>query len=139
MMGGVATVMAALAPQVRVVAVEPEGCPTLARSLEVGAPTEGPCETICDGVAVPYLTPEVFGVLEPLVDEVILISEAEVKKTMALLLHENHLVVEPSGALAVAAALRNPTGASVAVVTGGCVARPLLAELCGDSLGDPAS
>lgn len=124
LIGGVASAVKALKPSVRVVAVEPEGCASLAESFRLGKAASVECETICDGVAVPYMTEEVFGILGELVDEVVLVSEEAVKGMVRRLALGNRMIVEPSGALAVAAAVAAPReerGRSVCVVTGGSI------------------
>ena len=90
------------------------------------------CETICDGVAVPYITDEMFPLLCRLADRVALISEADVEATIRTLVGHNKIVVEGSGALAVAAALATPVserGRSVAIVSGGSIDASKLARI----------
>lgn len=135
LMGGVGSVIKALNPSVRLVAVEPEGCPALHESLRLGKPTSVECNTICDGVAVPYITDEVFPLLRDLVDEVILVSEDAVRATIRRLALGNRMIVEGAGALSVAAALDTPEakrGKTVCVVTGGSIDTAKLAELLND-------
>lgn len=134
LLGGVGSVLRALAPGLRIVAVEPEGCPALFAARRAGEPVQVACETICDGVAVPYLTAEMFPLLDELVDDVVLVSEASVKRTIRRLATEEGLVAEGAGALALAAALedeaRERRGApAVALVTGGSIDPDKLAEI----------
>lgn len=129
---GVASALRALRPEVRIVAVEPEGCPSLYRAREAGRPVEITSSTICDGVAVPYVTEEVFALQDELVDEVVLVSEAEVRRAIRDLALRHHLVVEGAGALACAAArgiAPERRGTSVAIVTGGSIDATLLASI----------
>lgn len=124
LMGGVGTALKLLAPSVRVIAVEPEGCPSLHASLEAGAPASVDCRTACDGVAVPYITEEMFPLLREVVDESVLVPEADVLAMVRRHALQDKLVVEPSGALAAAAALRMPRsrrGRSACLVTGGSI------------------
>ena len=79
---------------------------------------------MCDGVAVPYLTEEMFPLLRELVDATVLVPEDEVRAAIRRLLAGNHMVAEGAGALATAAALREPRevrGRSVCLVTGGSI------------------
>lgn len=135
LMGGVGTALKALRPEVRVVAVEPEGCPALHESLRRGEPAEVACDTICDGVAVPYITSEMFPILREVVDEVVLVSEERVKETIRRLALGNRMVVEPSAALPVAAAIdAGPAGGpQVAIVTGGSIDAQKLLRILTDS------
>ncbi|MDX1390717.1 MAG: pyridoxal-phosphate dependent enzyme, partial [Acidobacteriota bacterium] len=132
LMGGVGTAIKALKPVVRVVAVEPEGCPSLYESLRQGRPASVECRTICDGVAVPYMTDEVFPVLREIVDDAVLVSDDDVRATIRDLALRDRIVVEPAGALAVAAAKAMPSrerGRAVALVTGGSIDTDTLIEI----------
>jgi len=124
LIGGVGSALKALVPSVRIVAVEPEGCPALHESLRRDRPSSVECNTICDGVAVPYITDEMFPLLREIVDDVLLVSEADVVATIRRLVCRNHIVVEASAALSVAAALATPAaerGRSVCLITGGSI------------------
>lgn len=124
LIGGIATAVKGLKPSIKVIAVEPEGCPALATSLKQGRPAAVDCKTICDGVAVPYMTDEVFAILRGLIDDVVLISEETVKQTVKRLALGNRIIVEPSAALSVAAALAAPPdrrGTSACIVSGGSI------------------
>src|SRR6185436_9764739 len=48
---GVASAIRAVKPSVRVIAVEPAGCPHFAAALAAGRPVDVACQTMCDGVA----------------------------------------------------------------------------------------
>jgi len=124
LIGGVGSALKAQRPRVRVVAVEPEACPALHESFRQGRPATVECRTMCDGVAVPYITEEMYPLLRDVVDQVVLVSEDEVKATIKRLALGNRIIVEGSAALPVAAALAASTeqsGPSVAVVTGGSI------------------
>jgi threonine dehydratase len=82
------------------------------------------CKTICDGVAVPYVADEMFPILRAVADESVLVPEAAVESAMRRLALGNRIIVEPSAALAVAAALAAPPekrGRAVCIVTGGSI------------------
>ncbi len=135
LIGGVASALKALKPSVRVVAVEPEGCAVLHESMRIGRAASAPCDTMCDGVAVPYMTEEVFSVIRDMVDDVVLVSEETVKATIRRLALQNRLIVEGSAALPVAAALATPRaqrGMTVCVVTGGSIDTDKLLAILGD-------
>jgi threonine dehydratase len=123
LMGGVGTALKALRPGVRVVAVEPEGCPALHESLRRGEPASVDCRTICDGVAVPYITDEMFPILCGVVDDVQLVAEHVVEQTVKQVALGNRMVIEPSAALPIAAALADTESPSprVCLVTGGSI------------------
>ncbi len=132
LLAGVGAAIKAARPDVRVVAVEPEGCAGFHAALAAGRPVDVGCKTICDGVAVPYMTEEMFPVLADLVDDAVLVSEADVRAMMRTLALKNCLVSEGAGALSIAAAAATPVsqrGRSVAILSGGSVDADLLAEV----------
>jgi threonine dehydratase len=132
LMGGVGSTLKSGKPEVRVVAVEPEGCPALHESMRRNQPATVECHTMCDGVAVPYITDEMFPLLREVVDEVVLVSEDDVRATIRRLALGNRLIVEGSAALPVAAALATPEarrGRSVCVVTGGSIDADVLVAI----------
>ena len=119
---GVAGALKDRRPGIRVFAVEPAGCAALHHSLEAGRAVSAPCETVCDGAAVPYLTAELYPALARLVDRSVLVPDHETLATSRELLLTQKMLTEPSGALATAAARRTPLserGSSVALLTGG--------------------
>lgn len=133
---GVASALRALKPSVRVVAVEPAGCPHFAAALAAGRPLDVPCQTMCDGVAVPYLTEEMFPLLAALAAEVVQVTEDEVRAAIRALASGNHLIAEGAGALATAAALKTPPaqrGTTVALVTGGSIDASRLIAILGEA------
>ena len=132
---GVGAALKAQKPELRILAVEPEGCPALHESLKAGRPVEVDCQTLCDGVAVPYMTDEMFPRLHALVDGTRLVSEERVKAVIRALALDNKLVVEGSGALALAAALAEAPaerGRAICLVTGGSIDAGKLAAILAD-------
>lgn len=132
---GVGAAVKALAPGVRVVAVQTESYPALAASFKAGKPARvEPKPTICDGVAVPFVTEEMFPLLRQVVDEVVLVSEEEVRQAIRRLALSSKLVAEGAGALALAAGLRAEAQGRagfpcVCLVTGGSIGAARLAEI----------
>lgn len=124
-------------PEVRIVAVEPEGCCALSASFAAGRPMSVECATLCDGVAVPYITEEMYPLLRQVVDEVVLVSEDAVRSAIKRLALRDKMVVEGSGALSVAAALaagQRWPDPLVCLVTGGSLDPMKLLDI----LADPA-
>jgi len=120
-------------PAVRIIGVQAAQAPSYVRSWhEDRVVTTETCNTIADGLAtcVP-LEPNVRAIRE-LVDEVCLVSEAELLQGIRTLLFEEHLVSEAAGAAATAAYLQNPTayaGRSVVLlVTGSNIPHELLSQ-----------
>jgi threonine dehydratase len=132
LLGGVASALRALRPSIRILAVEPEGCPSFAEARRRGAPVTVACSTICDGVAVPFVTEELFPLLCSVSDGCVLVGEAEVRAAIRRLALDMGVVAEGAGALALAAALRTPArerGRSIALVTGSSIDPGLLAGI----------
>ncbi len=132
LIGGVGSALKTLKPEVRLIAVEPQGCPSLHASLRAGRPESVDCDTICDGVAVPYITDEMFPLLRDLVDDAVLVSEDDVRAAVRRLAVRDKIVAEPSGALALAAALATPPaerGTTVCIVSGGSIDAATLAAI----------
>jgi threonine dehydratase len=130
LLAGCAVVVAALAPRAEIVAVEPEGADRLAQSLRAGERRKiPPPATIADGLRVRMVGATAWPVLRRLVRRVALVSDAELLDAMAFALAELRLVLEPSGAAALAAALRErPAGRSGVLLSGGNAAPELLAR-----------
>ncbi|MFO1450398.1 MAG: threonine/serine dehydratase [Opitutaceae bacterium] len=106
LLAGVATVMRALAPQVRVIGVEPERAPSLTRAWQAGTPesvTVTP--TLADGLAVARVGEHSFRVLQGKVDAVVTVTEDEIARAMLRLFEGQRAVVEGAGAAGLAAVL----------------------------------
>jgi len=130
---GVGCAVGMLNPAARIVGVQTESYPALAESFHAGRPVwVEPRPTICDGVAVPFTTDQLYPLLRETVDRVAVVSEEQVRAALRLLARECRVVSEGAGALALAAALDTPLedrGPSVCLVTGGNIPAELLDEL----------
>jgi threo-3-hydroxy-L-aspartate ammonia-lyase len=123
LIAGVATAVKALAPDARVVGVEPEAGDDVARSLRAGerVSVEVP-QTIADGQQVTTPGAQPWEVIRALVDDVVTVADAEIVDAMRVLFERVKLVAEPSGATALAAVLAGRVavrGGSVGVVVSG--------------------
>jgi threonine dehydratase len=130
---GVATAIGALRPGVRVIGVEPELAADARESLERGEIVAWPAElvsrTIADGTRTQALGVRTFAHLSAHLDSIVTVSEAEIAAAVRLAAERSRLVVEPSGALGIAAiafhaaelGLDRIDGSVVAVVSGGNV------------------
>jgi threonine dehydratase len=133
---GVATAIKARCPAAKVVGVEPELAADATASLRAGElvrwSAADRARTIADGLrAEPSeLT---FAHLSTLLDDMVTVSEPEIRAAVATLALRSHLVAEPSGATATAAYLFRaadlPRGRTVTVISGGNLAPTQLAEI----------
>jgi threonine dehydratase len=114
LISGCATVVKALAPQVRVIGVEPAASDDVARSLASGRRERVEVgRTIADGQQTATPGALTWPVIRERVDQVVTVTDEQIVAAMRLLFERMKLVVEPSGASAFAAVL-----AGAAVVTG---------------------
>jgi threo-3-hydroxy-L-aspartate ammonia-lyase len=134
LIAGCSTVAKSLVPGIRVVGVEPEAGDDTARSLATGERVQvGVPRTIADGLQASEPGELTFAVNRKRVDEVVLVSDAEIVDAMTFLFDRMKLVVEPSGAVGIAALLAGRVrGERVGVViSGGNVGASRFAELVG--------
>ena len=111
LISGCATMARARRPGLRVVGVEPEAGDDVRRSLAAGHPVTVPVpRTIADGQATPTPGPLTFAVMAERVDEVVTVSDDEIRAAMRVLFERLKVVAEPSGASALAAVLSGAVG-----------------------------
>lgn len=109
MFNGVARVFKARRPQTRMVAVQALGAPAMVESWRTGRVVSYPrIDTIADGIGVRVPVPEALADMDGLVDDAVLVRESSILHAMRLLHQHAGLVVEPSGAVGVAALLERP-------------------------------
>jgi threonine dehydratase len=119
---GVSAAVKAMRSHVCVVGVEPAGAARMSASLAASTPvTLERASSIADGLLTLRPGDLTFAHVRAFVDEVVTVTDDEMITAVRWLFHEAHLVAEPSGAAAVAAALRADTPGAVAVVSGGNV------------------
>jgi threonine dehydratase len=123
---------------IRVFGVEPELANDWALSLNAHKPIEiEPSATIADGLRSPRPGDITFPIVEKLGDGVLLVTEDEIKATVRFLLTRMKIVVEPSGAVAAAAALHGkvpgqPKRLGI-LITGGNIDLDLLAKIASET------
>ena len=102
--GGVARATKLINPRCQVFGVEPEGADNMRRSLDAGAPVKmARIDTIADSLAPPYSLPYSFALCRDHLDDLVLVSDDDIRAAMRLLFEEAKLAVEPAGAAAAAA------------------------------------
>ncbi|MCD9006234.1 threonine dehydratase [Luteimonas sp. XNQY3] len=132
--GGLASGVAlALKSQgVRIVGAQVEGVDAMARVLRGDHSPFSPVATLADGVRVKDPGLLTRALLADLLDDVVIVREAELRETLVRLALEEHVIAEGAGALALAAGRRVAGKRKVAVVSGGNVDAGVLAQLLSD-------
>ena len=133
LISGSALAIKSAAPHVRVVGVHIEAAPTYAVSRAAGRPVSVEVlPTVADGIAVGRPSEIAFALIESFVDEIVTVSDDEATRAVALLLERAKFLVEPAGAVAVAAILAglvDDDGPVVGVLSGGNIDLLLLGSL----------
>lgn len=125
--GGLSAGMALALPDARIIVVEPEGWDDMRRSLEAGwiEPVgDAPPPTACDALQTPRVSSLTFDVLSRRGADGVAVSEAAIRRAQAWAAERLRLVVEPGGAVALAAVLTGqvtPADGTLVVLSGGNV------------------
>lgn len=91
-------------PETKIIAVEPEGAPSLKAAFEAGGPvTLQKIDKFIDGAAVKRTGDLTYQICREVVDDICLIPEGEVCSAILKLYNEDAIVIEPAGALSVSA------------------------------------
>ena len=129
-MAGCAIATRAMAPNATIIAVEPAAKDSLHRSIKAGTRVSvPPPDTIADGLRVRVPGEMTWPHLRDHVDRTMLITDDEMKAAMAWALSELRIVLEPSGAVPLAAALKDGRGRCGIICTGGNVDPHLLIDI----------
>jgi threonine dehydratase len=101
---GVSAAVKLASPATKVYAVEPEGADSMRRSFAAGSPRAiEAVRTIADSLGAPHAAPYSFALCRRYVDELVIVSDDELRAAMRLLFVSAKLAVEPAGAAATAA------------------------------------
>ena len=137
--GGLAAGIALACPNVEIVIVEPEGWDDMRRSLEGGeivpVSSDAP-PTLCDALQTPRVSPITFGILRDRNATALTVSETAVREAVRWAWERHQLVVEPGGAVGLAALLSGeiePAERTVVVLSGGNVDPALHAQIVGEA------
>jgi threonine dehydratase len=117
----------------KVIGVQVEAAASMVASRRAGRPvTMDPGPTICDGVAISSPSELTLALVDRYVADIVTVTEEEVSRALLLLLERAKAVVEPAGALGLAALLADKVpggGPAVVVLSGGNVDPLLLGKL----------
>lgn len=101
---GVSTVFKRLSPTTKILGIEPEGAPSMQYALNQNEPIAlTSIDKFVDGAAVKKVGKETFAVCKNTLDKMVLVPEGKVCSTILQLYNEEAMVVEPAGALSIAA------------------------------------
>jgi threonine dehydratase len=107
LLAGVGIAIKALKPHVRVIGVESAHAPTLHESLKAGKVTRiATRPTLADGLAVAEIGVLCFDAIRKVMDELVMVDEAQVSLAVLRLMEREKMVVEGAGAVPLAAAMR---------------------------------
>jgi threonine dehydratase len=132
---GIACAVKALKPRVKIIACELASAHPLRAAFDAGAPIETSHEPgFVSGVGFGSVLPEMWPLVRSLIDEVMIVSLAEVAAAIKVLVESNRVVAEGAGAVSVAAALSGRYSETnvCAVVSGGNLDAALLAAILED-------
>lgn len=141
LISGVASALAALAPAIRVIGVEPETADVMSRSLAAGGPVRLPtARSVADGLAAPMSAQLTVDHVRAFVDRVVRVSDEEILRALALAVSRTKLLLEPSAAAPLAALMTgvldlHPGTRVVSVASGGNVDLALFGRLPTDREG----
>jgi threonine dehydratase len=134
LIAGVALVLKTLRPEIRVIGVQSETVPSMKVALENGAPLEITASTtLADGIAVRTVGMTPFAVVQRYVDEIVLVSEAEIANAVLMLLEIEKTVAEGAAAVPLAALVNRKfkiAGKNVGlIVSGGNIDMNLISRI----------
>lgn len=134
LIAGIAIALKQLNPRIRVIGVEAEGAQSMKASLAEGRPVVlNSVDTIADGIAVKSPGNLTFEAARKLVDDLVVVNDAEIARTAYLLLQRAKILAEPAGVAAMAAILFNKTETRgrkvIPVISGGNINMSILEQI----------
>lgn len=135
LVAGIGAAMRELAPAVRILGAEPETAAPGAASFAAGAPQvfAGWEVSFVDGAGGKSIFPRMWERLKGTVDGSVVVTLEEARAAMRIVAEKARVIAEGAGALSVAAALKEPEGPVVAVVSGGNIDLKKFCELVNGS------
>jgi len=125
-------------PKIKVIGVQSKSFPAMKNSLDAGElKSVGGERTIADGISVKKPGKVTFSIIKDLIDDIVLVDDNHIVKTMFLLMERAKIVVEPAGAAALAYLLEakpSPGKKVVPILGGGNVDMYLLGQIVAKGL-----
>ncbi|MGI6574849.1 MAG: threonine ammonia-lyase [bacterium] len=134
LISGVSTAIKESRPQAKVIGVEPVGSNSMYLSIQAGEPVSLPNpDTIADGVRNIRPGEVTVATVQKYVDDIVLVTEEEIKLALIALLERGKILAEPAGAVSLAAVLAGKVAGQgkkvAAIISGGNIDFKLLADL----------
>jgi threonine dehydratase len=134
LISGCAIAAKALRPQIAIYGVEAEGADDAKQSLQRGEIVHiPPPTTIADGIRTQAVGNLTFAIMRQLLNDIVLVSDAEIMDAVRFVLQRMKIVVEPTGAVPIAAVMQNRIPAQCKrigiIVSGGNISGELLASM----------
>lgn len=108
LISGVSVSIKNLSPKTKVIGIQPETSSSMYKSIKNNRISSvDSCNTIADGLVAKSPGENTFNIVKEFVDDIVLISEKEIKEAALLLLLRTKMLVEPSGAITLAAMAKN--------------------------------
>jgi threonine dehydratase len=140
LIAGVSLVLKTLKPKVKIIGVESAAFPTMKKSIQENKITKLQTGyTIADGIAVKTPGDLTFKIVKEYVDEIVLVDDLSIVKTMFLLMERSKIVAEPAGAASLAYLISDSNSKSrnkniVSIISGGNVDMYLLGQVVAKGL-----
>lgn len=140
LISGIAFVLKTLKPKIKVIGVESSAFPAMKKSLQENKiVTVQKGYTIADGISVKCPGKLTFEIIQKYVDEIVLVDDIDIVKTMFLLMERSKIVVEPAGAASLSYLISNnaikPKNKNiVSILSGGNVDMYLLGQVVAKGL-----
>ncbi|MCY3854027.1 MAG: threonine ammonia-lyase [Thaumarchaeota archaeon] len=124
-------------PEIKIVGVQSKSYPSMKHSLECGKVTSiiGK-QTIADGISVSKPGKLTFNIINKLIDNIVLVNDSQIIKTMFLLMERTKMIVEPAGVVGLAHLLdvKPKNKKIVSILGGGNVDMYLLGQIVSKGL-----
>jgi len=140
LISGIAVVLKSLKPSIKIIGVESAAFPTMKASILENKITKTQTGySIADGIAVKTPGQTTFEIVKKYVDDIVLIDDLSIVKTMFLLMERSKIVAEPAGAASLAYILSDKKNNSknkniVSIISGGNVDMYLLGQVVAKGL-----
>jgi threonine dehydratase len=142
LIAGIALVLKRLKPKVKIIGVESAAFPTMKKSIQENKITKFQNGyTIADGISVKVPGKLTFEIVKEYVDDIVLVDDLSIVKTMFLLMERSKIVAEPAGAASLAYLISNERCGSqnrnkniVSIISGGNVDMYLLGQVVAKGL-----